>query len=247
MVLLYHSLYISGLAAQGDGIMRAIVASGFLGVDFFFVISGFVLFLPTVAKAGEFGDLRGYAIRRAARILPPYYLFLVVVVVFHSLLTAAPVALPFRSFDGTLSFFLHLVFLQHNVGQWVGPEGFGVITVVWTLTLEVLFYVSLPLVAARYYRRPFVGLAVAIAISLLWRLGATHIDVSLAWMGSAGWSAQKIYTTQIVLVTQFPNYLGHFAAGMTAAWLFVWLRRSKVPAIAINPKAARKVTKSFAA
>jgi peptidoglycan/LPS O-acetylase OafA/YrhL len=44
-------------------------------------------------------------------------------------------------------------------------------------------------------------------------------------LGSGGWSAQKIYTTQIVLVTQFPNYLGHFAAGMTAAWLFVWFRR----------------------
>lgn len=225
MVLLDHSLYVSGLAAQGDGILRGLVAAGYLGVDYFFVISGFVLFLPTVVKMGEFGDVRSYAWRRAARILPPYYVFLVIVVIVYPLVSSGPANLPFESFDGTLSFLLHLVFLQHNVGLWIGPEGFGVITVVWTLTLEVLFYVTLPLVAVRYYKRPFVGLAMAVAISLLWRLAATHVDVSLSWMGAAGWSSKKIYTTQVILVTQFPNYLAHFAAGMTAAWLFVWFRR----------------------
>jgi len=73
------------------------------------------------------------------------------------------------------SLLLHLVFLQHNVGMVLGPglgsvaEGFGVITVVWTLSIEAVFYAVLPLVASRYWRRPFVGLALAVALSLGWQ------------------------------------------------------------------------------
>ncbi len=41
------------------------LATGYLGVDFFFVISGFVLFLPTVQNQGGFRRLchRGLACR----------------------------------------------------------------------------------------------------------------------------------------------------------------------------------------
>jgi len=240
-VLVYHSFYFAGLPALGDGTLRAVIAAGYLGVDYFFVISGFVLFLPTVLNDGSFGSVRSYAVRRAARILPPYYLFLLVVVVGYQWLSPTPTPLPLTSAKGSLSGLLHLIFLQHNVGLLafpggvgVMPEGFGVVTVVWTLSLEVLFYVALPLVAGRYYRHPFIGFAVALAISVLWRLGATNVDVSLAWLGSGGWSVRTIYPLQVVLVTQFPNYLAHFAAGMTAAWMFVRLRRAWTPAKALR-------------
>ena len=38
-----------------------------------FVVSGFVLFLPTAARGGDFGDVGAYALRRAARLIPAYY------------------------------------------------------------------------------------------------------------------------------------------------------------------------------
>ncbi len=39
-------------------------------VDVLFILSGFVVFLPTVARGGDFGPVIPYAIRRGARLLP---------------------------------------------------------------------------------------------------------------------------------------------------------------------------------
>ena len=41
-----------------------------------FVVSGFVVYPPTVATGGRFGSVGAYAIRRGARILPAYRLAL---------------------------------------------------------------------------------------------------------------------------------------------------------------------------
>jgi len=58
-----------------------IVQRGFLGVDFFFVLSGFLittLILREIRRDGDF-SLLGFYRRRALRILPPYYLLVTAV------------------------------------------------------------------------------------------------------------------------------------------------------------------------
>jgi peptidoglycan/LPS O-acetylase OafA/YrhL len=104
--------------------------------------------------------------------------------------------------------------------------GFAVNSVVWTLALEAMFYVALPFIAAWYNRRPFLGLAIALATAVLWRVGATHATASLGWAGAGSWDAQTLTRVQIALTAQFPSYVGHFAAGMTGAWIFVRWRES---------------------
>ena len=42
-----------------------------------FIVSGFVIYLPTVARNGDFGQVSAFAIRRAARLFPAYYIVLV--------------------------------------------------------------------------------------------------------------------------------------------------------------------------
>lgn len=42
-------------------------------VEVLFVISGFVVFLPTVVRKGQLGNVQSYAIRRGARLLPAYW------------------------------------------------------------------------------------------------------------------------------------------------------------------------------
>ncbi|MFN2607047.1 MAG: acyltransferase family protein [Acidimicrobiales bacterium] len=231
LILLYHAFYYAGQPVLGGGSLRSLVGGGYVAVDFFFVISGFVLFLPTALSGGNFGPVRPYAIRRIARIVPAYYVFLFAVVVLHRWLSAVPTPLPVTSARGTFSALLHVAFFQHNIGLLVFlkgagimPEGFGVLTVVWTLNLEALFYLCLPLVAGWYYRHPFVGFVVALAVTVTWRMGATHTATSLAWLGAGSWAPAKLYTVSVILVTQMPNYVVNFAAGMTAAWLFAWLR-----------------------
>lgn len=227
-VLLFHVMYGAGRPALDEGLIRSVVVAGYMGVDFFFVISGFVLFLPAVTNGGQVGNLRGYASRRAARILPAYYLVLVAVVVLHRFIAAIPADLPQNSLRGLLSFALHLTFLEHSVGLLLGiPEGFALHGAVWTLTLEAMFYVALPLVAGWYFRRPFLGLAAALVVSALWKLGAVHQPYSIDWLGGGDRD-----TLRLILVTQLPTYLAHFAAGMTAAWLFARLHPRANPAMA---------------
>src|SRR6266446_4672214 len=72
-VLLYHCMYGAGLPPLGSDLLRNYLVAGFVGVDFFLVLSGFLLFLPVAAARGRFGDVRSYALRRVTRILPAYY------------------------------------------------------------------------------------------------------------------------------------------------------------------------------
>src|SRR5207253_956983 len=79
-VLLYHCMYGAGLPPLGSDLLRNYLLAGFVGVDFFLVLSGFLLFLPVAAARGGFGDLRSYPLRRVPRILPAYYAALVAAV-----------------------------------------------------------------------------------------------------------------------------------------------------------------------
>lgn len=219
LVLLFHC-WVYTDAPLGGGALRAFVAAGGLGVDFFFVISGFVLFLPVARHGGRFGSVRAYLVRRTARIVPAYYVSLFVQALLVRPLTgfASPLATP----GGWLVFVAHLLFLQHElptslarVAGYPGHVvGFGVNGVVWSLSIEALFYVALPLVAARFFRRPLLGLALAVAGSVAWR--------ALAWQAAPA----ALAATPPRLLEQFPAFLAHFAFGMSGALLYVraWRR-----------------------
>lgn len=197
-----------------------------IGVDFFFVISGFLLFLPTVTNQGKPGSAKAYALRRFARIAPAYYVSLVVVIALNPFLTLIRTQMPQNSTRGVFALAAHLSFLHHEVFASTLQQGFGANPVVWTLSIEAIFYLILPFVASRYFRHPFLGLAIAMAGGFAWKLAATHVRFSLAWMGARRW--KDVTIPQFWLATQFPSVMGHFALGMTAAWIFVMLRNSRL-------------------
>src|ERR1700716_4093983 len=51
-VVLYHCMYGAGLPLLGSDLIRNYLAAGFVGVDFFLLLSGFLLFLPVAAAPG---------------------------------------------------------------------------------------------------------------------------------------------------------------------------------------------------
>src|SRR4051794_27496372 len=79
-VVSLHLLILSGALAALKGSALGIAVWGFFGniIDLFFIISGFVLFLPIVARGGV-ADVGRYALGRAARVFPAYWLTLGVV------------------------------------------------------------------------------------------------------------------------------------------------------------------------
>jgi peptidoglycan/LPS O-acetylase OafA/YrhL len=176
--------------------LRALRLDGYFSIDFLFVVSGFLLFLPVVAK-GVFGSVRKYAVRRIGRIVPAYVVSLAATWILVLVIGHPPLSL-----SELEAFAAHLVFAQHELNV----SGFGVNEVYWFLSIIALFYVLLPFVANRYLRHPLIGLAIAVAIVAVWR----------SLTGDA----------RYLLFIQFPLFVADFAVGMTVAWLFIRVWRS---------------------
>jgi peptidoglycan/LPS O-acetylase OafA/YrhL len=131
------------------------------GVMLFFALSGYLLYRPFVTGSP---DLRRYAIARFLRIMPAYVVALVGV----SLLTSDP-----TFFERPLTY---LLFLQNfDTGFWYDFLG-----VSWTLVIEVMFYVTLPLIALVVAGRPLRLIAIAWAsfIGALWAISSVPAEYS---------------------------------------------------------------------
>jgi peptidoglycan/LPS O-acetylase OafA/YrhL len=82
-------LVIVGHAYQGvfrhspEGAVWIILGNGSLGVEIFFVISGFLITALLVSEQQRFGgvSLRNFYVRRCCRIFPPYYLYILLIVI----------------------------------------------------------------------------------------------------------------------------------------------------------------------
>ena len=141
-----------------------ILPYGYLGVDVFFVISGFVL--PYALDRGGY-RLRDYGtfwLKRLLRLEPPYLASIALALLLWALGSLAPAyqGVPFTIEVRRL--LLHLGYLNH----YFGAESYN--PVYWTLAIELQFYLSIallfPLLAAR---RTLVRLAVPLAfLALTW-------------------------------------------------------------------------------
>ena len=190
-------------------------------VDVLFILSGFVVFLPTVVRAGDFGSVRDYGIRRAARLLPAFWLAIVIVLALLVLWPGSPD--PAR--PGLLSVGVHAIGM-HQPAHLIDPGfavGLGINGPLWTLSLEITFYLLLPLVASQYFKRPLLGLLVTLAITVAWKLGTEHLDAILSAIG-ADVSPAESRQARVAMTGQFPGWCFQFGLGMTAAWAFVRLR-----------------------
>jgi acetyltransferase len=215
-VFLLHIWLAAGKPALGGGILHAIVGQGYLGVDVLFIVSGFVLFLPAAVNNGDLGSVRSYALRRVVRLVPSYFLALLVVLLFHRWIApAAFVPMPWDGWHGGWAWLTHLLFIQTYTMSFAVPMGFGVLSVIWTLTVEMTFYLVLPFVAKAFNRHPFVWLIGALVAAEVWQAAITP----------GGMTPTSVPTMPLLrAIFSFPSYVGHFALGMAAAWLYAKYR-----------------------
>ena len=190
-----------------------------LGLVFFFVLSGYLLyraFASAALRRTARVDVRDYARRRFARIVPAYYLALFGTIALIWGERGAPgVRLP-----DAQALPLFLVF-----GENYSTETFMRLNpVMWTLCLEVAFYILLPLIGLVAYR--FAGGRVRGQVLLLGGLVALGLGYS-AVDHLAGWAP--------IAGKALPAYLPHFACGMLVA-LWAEARRSR-DAASLSPRA----------
>ncbi|WP_432797887.1 acyltransferase family protein [Poriferisphaera sp. WC338] len=131
-VLWHHSIRPENLPLQS-------LTRGFLGVDMFFVLSGFLITALLIRERTTHGNisLRAFWARRSLRIFPIYYLMLFVLAIMY-LVTAAPDD-PNRIF-----FFDNLIYNLTYTSNWnLTPE--TNLSPLWSLATEEQFYLLWPL------------------------------------------------------------------------------------------------------
>ncbi len=134
-----HNTYLYG--SQGKNIISNILSRGHLGVELFFVISGFILSYPFAAhyiNKTPIPDIRQYFIRRLTRIEPPYVISMLVLfialIVMHS----------YTVNELTPSLFASLLYVHNIFYPGLLPY---VNSVAWSLEIEIQFYIIAPVLA----------------------------------------------------------------------------------------------------
>ncbi|MDQ6888687.1 MAG: acyltransferase [Bacteroidota bacterium] len=142
-VFVYHlnDFLIQSYHGNETKIFQQILGNGHLGVELFFVISGFVLSLPFAKyyfKQGNKVSLKQYFLRRLTRLEAPYFLIMIFLFLFLSATHLHTVR------DLTPHLFASLFYI-HNL---VYPGTLPVINpVAWSLEIEIQFYIMVPLLA----------------------------------------------------------------------------------------------------
>jgi peptidoglycan/LPS O-acetylase OafA/YrhL len=140
--------------------------SGYLGVDFFFTLSGFLITLLLISS--DSFDLGRFYWRRILRIVP-LYAVIVAVVYGVSLLSNHPLQLPPIGY--VLSFTANFFYTFH------GSNYLFAITLLWSLSVEMQFYFiwGLVLKLAKKHICLLAGSLILVSIIAKWVL-AGHID-----------------------------------------------------------------------
>ena len=114
---------------------------GSSGVEFFFVLSGFLITSIHVRDLNRPDRLLPYAAKRAVRIFPSYWIIFIIVYFGASLSPILRANLP----NDAASLVNALLLIPQDPAV-VGGTGAPVLVVAWTLQYELIFYVSLALV-----------------------------------------------------------------------------------------------------
>jgi peptidoglycan/LPS O-acetylase OafA/YrhL len=208
LVMGTHAAYTTGKYPQGY--VGLVYSRMEIGVPIFFVLSGFLLFGPWVkaaASAGPPPSVRRYAWHRVRRIMPAYAVTVVVAYLVYHFRTAGPN--PGHTWMGL---FRNLSLTQIYTDGYLFSYLHQGLTQMWSLAVEVAFYVVLPLLAylllvvlSRRRWRPglvLTGLAGLALLTPAWLILVHTTD----WLpdGSRLW---------------LPSYLVWFVGGMMLAVL----------------------------
>jgi peptidoglycan/LPS O-acetylase OafA/YrhL len=179
--------------------------TGYIWVDGMLLLSGFLLFLPHALSRVEGGEQPGFAgfyRRRFARIVPTYLLNLLVVL----LVVAIPEKHYATFWQGARDVLAHLTFTHpfFKFSNLFTPLN----GVLWTLGVEVQFYLIFPLVARAFWKKPLLTYAGALAIGFGYRAYALN------------------QPDTAMLVNQLPAFMDVYLNGFMAALAYAWLRKN---------------------
>lgn len=201
----YHILVFAPL----PGPITSVFAQGYLGVTFFFVLSGFVL----TWSARPALRTSTFYWRRFARIYPAHFVALLLAIPVFYTIGAIPDGSFLKPFDPAI-LSLSFVVIQ---GWWLAPIIlFSGNPAAWTLTCEAFFYALHPWVS-----RPLIRLGAVTAVLA----GLAIVIVAFGYRGLATAMPEMWFSTLPLPIVRVSEFL----LGMALAWAMRSGWRPKVP------------------
>lgn len=175
LVLVFHCY---GLPARGQPSLfwfNALTESLWLGVDLFFVLSGFLITRILIQTRDDPHYFRNFYARRALRIFPAYYLVLAVVLLVLPRLNDTVAAAQLDRWQWWFVFYgqnIAIVSEQMRLFPWEGVNHF------WSLAVEEQFYLIWPLLVYATPRKLLSRMCLSvIALSWIGKAWVAGLDV----------------------------------------------------------------------
>lgn len=184
---------------------------GYLLVDMMVLLSGFCLFLP-YANQMVYGkkaiSKKEFYIKRIARIMPSYYISILIVLLLFVLPNNEYVSFE----EGFKDIFTHLVFI-HN---WFADTltNTPLIGALWTVALEAQFYIIFPFIAKAFYKNK---IATYICMTMIGLLSSLIISINFDSIN------------QILFTNNTLTFFSVYANGIMGAYLYVkYIKNKKI-------------------
>ena len=128
LMVVYHHQWnaFSHFFSYENELLEFLAAIGKYGVDFFFVLSGFIITYTSFHKGGEIREIQPYLLNRMVRIYIPYLPIGMAMLMLYNLFESVSAA------DREVSWLTSLTLIPHGVPA---------LSVAWTLVFEMMFYV----------------------------------------------------------------------------------------------------------
>ena len=222
MVVCSHIGSFGGVLHEGDA-LRPYVGQFAVAVPIFLLISGFLLYRSFAAariRRQELPSVKAYGWRRVLRIVPAYWVALVLITAWLGSNYVFPIGDPSPTVFSLTGLFAYFGFFQVYDTDWGG----GGIPQAWTIDTEVAFYIALPIYAAlalwAVRRRPGAGTEIAliagvVVLSFLYKILVVEVQ-----------DMESVPVGPLPFLSSLPAYADHFALGMGLAVLSVAIQAS---------------------
>lgn len=204
--------------AEGSDLLSEFLSNGHIGVQLFFVISGFVIALP-YAKGhllnGRLPDLKQYFFRRLTRLEPPYIVNLLFRFAFLPLATADTLSELAPHLLASMGYLHNMIFGSMSTINFVA----------WSLEIELQFYLLAPLVTLLFMIRSKIGRRVLlVALIVIFPLIAHALNgfprINLSILSAAHYFLTGFLLVDIYLIewNQKPDKSWQWDLGSALAW-----------------------------
>lgn len=161
LLVMFHHILLDQGQTPLDQVIRSVRGIGWIGVEFFFALSGFLITRILFDSRGGGNYFRNFYARRMLRIFPLYYAVVIGCLVLIPLVPQLAQRVPPVAGGWSVSYWLYL----SNIHNALHPaDGHPVLYVAWSLAVEEQFYIVWPFVVAMLSRGALMRVCVGVAV-----------------------------------------------------------------------------------